>query len=92
MIRGYRLQEVVDAGWAPSVRWLKEGIRSGKVPGYRVPRSGRGGRGGEFRMTGDDIKVLIERARVTPPAPSRSGLNLTRAGEKRLLNQPWRTA
>lgn len=85
MIRGYTLQEVVDAGHAPSVRWLREAIRDGRAPGYRVARTGGGGRC-DYRMTERDIEEFIESRRIVPPVPSRTGLNLTPAAAKRLVS------
>lgn len=83
MIRGHDLQEVVDAGHAPSVRWLREGIARGDVPGYRVPRKGRGGRC-SYRMTDADIEAFIESRRVQPKVPTRTGLNLTAGAARRI--------
>lgn len=85
MIRGHTLQAVVDAGHAPSVRWLREAIARGEVPGYRIPRRGRGGRG-EYRMTDADVEEFIESRRITPTAakPAATQLNLTSASARRL--------
>nr|WP_052741247.1 DNA-binding protein [Mycobacterium sp. UM_NZ2] len=83
MIQGHDLQEVVDAGHAPSVRWLREGIRRGEIPGYRVARKGTGGRC-DYRMTDADIEAFIESRRIVPAIPSRTGLNLTPGGARRL--------
>lgn len=84
MRRAHSLQEVVDAGWAPSVRWLREAIKRGDVPGRRLPRRGRGGRA-SYAMTDEDIEQLIARRRVTPSAPTHGGINLTAAGARRRL-------
>lgn len=83
MKRVHQLQDVVDAGWAPSVRWLREGIKSGDIPGRRLPRRGRGGSAG-YGMTDDDIEEFIEGRRVTPTVPTRTGLNLTAAAARRM--------
>lgn len=91
MIRGHTLQEVVDAGHAPSVRWLREAIRAGRVPGYRVARRGGGGRC-DYRMTDADVEAFIESRRVVPAVPSRTGLNLTPAAERRLVASDRRPA
>lgn len=83
VIRGHSLQDVVDAGHAPSVRWLREAIRRGDAPGYRVARKGGGGRC-DYRMTDADIAAFIESRRVVPSVPSRTGLKLTPGGARRL--------
>lgn len=83
MKRAHPLQDIVDAGYAPSVRWLQERLRAGEIPGIRVARKGRGGRA-EWRMTDADIEAFIESRRNTPTAPSSRTLNLTPAAQRRL--------
>ena len=85
MKRAHDLQEIVDAGWAPSVRWLREGIRRGDIPGRRLPRRGRGGRAG-YAMTDEDIEQFVEGQRATPSIPTRGGINLTAAASRRLTS------
>lgn len=91
MKRLYSLQEVVDAGWAPSVRWLREAIKRGGVSGRRLPRRGRGGRA-TYGMTDEDINDLIEGRRVTVTKRTVTGLNLTERSARRLLDGAAATA
>jgi hypothetical protein len=66
MIRAHQLQAVVDAGLAPSVRWLQERLRRGDIPGRRVPRSTQNGCRFEWRMTDADVEALAESLRNQP--------------------------
>lgn len=91
MKRVHSLQEVVDAGWAPSVRWLRDAIKNGDIPGRALPRRGRGGRA-SYGMTDDDIEELIEGRRVVPAVSTRRGLNLTAAASRRLTTTDRRLA
>lgn len=38
MIRGHSLEAVVGAGLAPSVRWLQDQIRAGRIPAHKIGR------------------------------------------------------
>jgi len=53
----YSLQQVVDAGNAPSVRWLQTQIRAGNVGASKIGRS--------WRMTDDDIDDMLATFRNT---------------------------
>jgi hypothetical protein len=50
--RGHRLQAIVDAGLAPSVRWLKDQIRAGKIPAHKAGRS--------WILTDDDLDEALK--------------------------------
>ncbi|TDH48710.1 hypothetical protein E2F47_22705 [Mycobacterium eburneum] len=84
MIRIRELQEVVDAGIAPSERFLREGIRNGDIPGRRLPRKGRAGRA-RYGMTDDDIAEYIDSLRIQKPEPkpAQHDLALTSVSRKR---------
>jgi hypothetical protein len=62
----HTLAEVVAAGYAPSVRWLREHIRRGDVPGFTVGRRGRSGAPREYRMTDEDVEAFVESRRLAP--------------------------
>ncbi len=38
MIRGHRLHVLVEAGLAPSVRWLEDQIRGRRIPARKIGR------------------------------------------------------
>lgn len=57
------LQSIVDAGYAPSVRWLATAIKQGRVPGRMIGRYWR-----TWRMTDDDVQAFL--AAAHPPANS----------------------
>lgn len=66
----HTLEEVVAAGWAPSVLFLLRRLRSGEIKGRKVGR--------EWRMSDSDIQAYIEslankRERVSEP--TRIGLS-----------------
>lgn len=77
MIRGHRLEEVVEAGLAPSVRWLQDQIRAGKI---RAHKPGR-----HWILTDDDLELAlaswesgpVQSHVVTPPAPHPLSLTST---------------
>jgi hypothetical protein len=66
MIRAHQLSDVVDAGLAPSVRWLQERLRRGDIPGIRVPRPVNRGCRFEWRMTDADVEALVASLRNQP--------------------------
>lgn len=67
MIRGHKLQELVDAGLAPSVKWLQHQIRAGKITARKIGR--------HWVMTDADIDEALEkwRNRPLPPSPKVAG-------------------
>lgn len=72
MITAYPLQEVVEAGYAPSVRWLAEGIKHGRIPGRMIGRYWS-----QWRMTERDLaeflgtaKPDVAKAEVAEPEPT----------------------
>jgi len=64
MKRGHRLEELVDAGLAPSVRFLQMRLRSGAIPGRKVGRV--------WVMTDADVEAYLES--VKNDAPQRSNV------------------
>lgn len=50
--RAHQLQELVDAGLAPSVRWLKDQIRAGRIPARKRARC--------WVMTDADIEACLQ--------------------------------
>jgi hypothetical protein len=80
VIRAHRLEAVVDAGWASSVRWLQDEIRAGRISAVKIGR--------HWVMTDDDINAFIESRRNTnrpPPQPRPTGLVFTPTTERRRL-------
>jgi len=82
----YPLQDVVDAGYAPSLRWLATEIKAGRVPGRMIGRYHR-----NWRMTDDDLGRFLDNAcpDATEPvrdAPVASSIaaGLTTRGARRL--------
>jgi hypothetical protein len=51
VIRGYSLQSIVDAGLAPSQRWLQDQIRARRIPAHKIGR--------HWVMTDDDIENAL---------------------------------
>lgn len=51
MRRGYQLEEIVDAGLAPSVRWLQKEIRAGRIPAMKAGR--------HWVMTDEHIEQMV---------------------------------
>lgn len=51
MIRGHSLEAVVEAGLAPSVRWLQDQIRAGRIPAHKIGR--------HWVMTDDDLEIAL---------------------------------
>ncbi|OBB20597.1 hypothetical protein [Mycolicibacterium elephantis] len=64
MIAGHSLQEVVDAGYAPSVRWLATGIKEGRIPGRMIGRYWR-----TWRMTEDDLARFLDATQPAAASP-----------------------
>jgi hypothetical protein len=83
VITAHRLQDVVDAGLAPSTRWLQERLRRGDIPGIRVARHGRGGNRFEWRMTDGDVEALADALRNKPPVRQLTALTATSMRRKR---------
>lgn len=52
MIGSHELEEVVAAGWAPSVRWLQARLRRGDIKGRKVGRT--------WKMSDRDVEALVE--------------------------------
>lgn len=70
MKRAYTLEEVVEAGWAPSEDFLRRRLARGEITGRRVGRT--------WRMTEDDINAYAETLRNTAaPRPMLVGLSET---------------
>jgi predicted GIY-YIG superfamily endonuclease len=65
-VEPHSLQDVVDAGLAPSERWLRERLHRGDIPGIKVARHGRGGNRYEWRMTDADVEALVDQMRNRP--------------------------
>lgn len=57
-LQSYSLQHLVDAGLAPSVRWLATGIKDGRIPGRMIGRYWK-----SWRMTDEDLADYLEAAR-----------------------------
>ena len=60
----HSLTEVVAAGNAPSVRWLQQRIRAGRVPARKIGR--------HWRMTDADLDAMLESFRNTTIDPAAS--------------------
>lgn len=86
MIRGHRLEEVVAAGLAPSVRWLQDQIRAGCIPAHKIGR--------HWVMTDADLEIALaswESHRIRnqePPAASPRALSLTSTSLRRAARTP----
>jgi hypothetical protein len=52
MNRAHPLDEVVEAGWAPSKEYLQVRLRRGEIRGKKVGR--------EWRMSDKDIEMYLE--------------------------------
>lgn len=80
MIRGHSLQDVVDAGLAPSVRWLQDGIRGKAIPAHKLGR--------HWVMTDADVEQMLE-ARASKPVPFQASssplLSLTATSQRRRI-------
>lgn len=81
MIRGHSLEEIVVAGLAPSVRWLQDQIRAGRIPAHKIGR--------HWVMTDADLEIALEswesqhvRSDVTPKVTV-AGLSLTSTSLRR---------
>lgn len=61
VIRGHRLEEIVEAGLAPSVRWLQDQIRAGHIPARKIGR--------HWVLTDDDLERALESWASTRIAP-----------------------
>lgn len=57
----HSLQSLVDEGYAPSVRWLAEGIKRGDVPGHRIGRYWK-----NWMLTDDDLKKFLTGTQSAP--------------------------
>lgn len=68
MNRAHTLQEVVDAGWAPSVMFLTLRLRRGEISGHKIGR--------HWRMSDADVQDYLEstRNRASVEEPRRIGL------------------
>lgn len=81
MIRGHRLDEIVEAGLAPSVRWLQDQIRANKIPAHKIGR--------HWVMTDADLEAALEAWAAKPgPAMPTSGsfpLSLTATSQRRRI-------
>lgn len=77
MIRGHRLQEIVDAGLAPSVRWLQDGIRAKRIPAHKIGR--------HWILTDSDIEEFLMSAASKPKQaePEPYPLSLTATSMRR---------
>lgn len=51
MIRGHSLEAIVAAGLAPSVRWLQDQIRAGRIPAHKIGR--------HWVMTDTDLEIAL---------------------------------
>lgn len=86
MTATHSLTEVVAAGNAPSVRWLQQQIRAGRVPARKIGR--------HWRMTDADVDTMLESFRnsTTGPATSASrastnALGLTPRSHRRVTRR-----
>jgi hypothetical protein len=74
VIRAHTLEEVVEAGWAPSVHFLTVRLRRGEIRGRKV--------GHGWRMTDADVQALAD-SMVNAPASlaevPRAGLSVASA-------------
>lgn len=81
MIRGHQLEAVVEAGLAPSVRWLQDGIRAGRIPAHKLGR--------HWVMTDTDIEALLDASASTGKPPEAvlpsSPLSLTVTSQRRRI-------
>jgi hypothetical protein len=78
MIRGHRLEEIVDAGLAPSVRWLQDQIRAKKIPAHKPGR--------HHILTDADLEAALEiwACKTDSPAPATAPLlSLTATSQRR---------
>lgn len=77
MIRGHRLQDIVDAGLAPSVRWLQDQIRAKHIPAHKIGR--------HWVMTDEDVEAALERWASKPQesATAPTALSLTATSMRR---------
>jgi hypothetical protein len=50
--QGHDLEEIVDAGWAPSTRWLQDRLRCGTIRGRKVGR--------HWKLSDADVEALVE--------------------------------
>lgn len=80
------LQSIVDEGLAPSVRWLADGIKSGRIPGRMIGRYHR-----NWVMTDADRDEFLTASRPAKPVqpertsdPSFVAAGLTVRGARRL--------
>jgi hypothetical protein len=81
--RAHTLEEIVEAGWAPSVRFLQMRLRHGEIKGRKVGR--------EWKLSDADLEAYIdspgnklrpaEQEPVTDAMPM--GLGLTTASARR---------
>lgn len=69
MKRAYTLDEVVEAGWAPSEDFLRRRLARGEISGRRVGR--------EWRMTETDVEAYADSLRNTTSKPVLVGLSET---------------
>jgi hypothetical protein len=60
----HSLQSLVDEGYAPSVRWLAEGIKRGDVPGHRIGRYWK-----NWMLTDDDLEQFLTGTQTAPVTP-----------------------
>lgn len=54
----HSLQSLVDEGFAPSVRWLANGIKANRIPGRMIGRYW-----GNWLMTDADLEMFLDGAR-----------------------------
>lgn len=82
--RGHRLQAVVEAGLAPSVRWLEDQIRARRIPARKIGR--------HWVMTDADIDAALEvwSNKREPEQTSETGgfLSLTPTSQRRRCGPP----
>lgn len=74
----YSLQSIVDQGLAPSVRWLAEGIKAGRIPGRKIGRYWS-----TWRMTDADVAEFLadaQPAKHVAEEPVESSADLIVAG------------
>lgn len=77
MTRGHTLDELVDAGLAPSVRYLQMRLRAGRIPGRKI--------GHTWRMTDQDIDVYLESVKNHAPQSNvvEPSFGLSQASQRR---------
>lgn len=70
MKQAHTLEEIVDAGWAPSVLYLQRRLRRGEITGKKVGRV--------WKMSDEDVAAYLDslsNSKSRPVAEQRFGLS-----------------